>query len=96
MRDLRGDQPPAWTDRVLADDLPALHSLANGLSRDINAVTARLSTPGASARSKGRPQGRNDSKDKDMDESTSTSSANAYSSRPDPTASQDQRQSRIS
>ncbi|MEV0416005.1 hypothetical protein AB0I68_35925 [Streptomyces sp. NPDC050448] len=96
MRDLRGDQLPAWMDRVLADHLPALHSLVNGLSRDIDAVTAGLSTPGVPARSKGRPQGRNYFKGKGMDEPTSTSSANACSSRPVPTASQDQRQSRIS
>ncbi|MBT3150001.1 hypothetical protein HTV45_03605 [Streptomyces sp. CHD11] len=68
MRDLRGDQPPAWMERVLADDLPALHSLINGLSRDIDAVTAGPSTPGAPARSKGWPQGRNYSKCKDVDE----------------------------
>ncbi|MFF0016351.1 hypothetical protein [Streptomyces sp. NPDC005374] len=29
MRDLRGEKPPAWRDRVLADGLPALHSLVN-------------------------------------------------------------------
>ncbi|MER6026290.1 hypothetical protein [Streptomyces sp. NPDC001851] len=34
MRDLRGDDLPAWTDRVLSDDLPALHSLVNGMERD--------------------------------------------------------------
>ncbi|MFJ7593502.1 transposase [Streptomyces sp. NPDC097617] len=42
---LRGDQPPDWMDRVLADDLPALHSLVNGLQRDFDAVTAGLCTP---------------------------------------------------
>lgn len=30
-------------DRVLADDLPALHSLVNGMKRDPDAVTAGLS-----------------------------------------------------
>ncbi|MCH0559381.1 hypothetical protein [Streptomyces sp. MUM 16J] len=25
MRDLRGEELPAWMDRVLVDDLPALH-----------------------------------------------------------------------
>lgn len=34
MRDLRGEELPAWMDRVLADDLPALHSLVNGMKRD--------------------------------------------------------------
>ncbi|MFJ5035735.1 hypothetical protein ACIQB5_48910 [Streptomyces sp. NPDC088560] len=52
MRDLRGDQLPAWMERVLADDLPALHSLINGLSRDIDAVRAGLSTPGAPVRAR--------------------------------------------
>lgn len=46
MRDLRRDRLPAWMERVLADDLPALHSLVNGLSRDIDAVTAGLWSSG--------------------------------------------------
>ncbi|MFE7837062.1 transposase [Streptomyces sp. NPDC057474] len=54
MRDLRGDQLPAWMERVLADDLPALHSLINGLSRDIDAVTAGLSTPWSSGQVEGQ------------------------------------------
>ncbi|MGX4688808.1 ISL3 family transposase [Streptomyces sp. JNUCC 63] len=54
MRDLRGDQLPAWMERVLADDLPALHSLINGLSRDINAVMAGLSTPWSSGQVEGQ------------------------------------------
>ncbi|MFQ6854881.1 transposase family protein [Streptomyces sp. 35M1] len=66
-----------------------------GLSGDIDAVTAGLSTPWSSGQVEGRPQGRNYSKGKDMCEPTSTSSASAHYSRPDPTASQDQRQSRI-
>lgn len=45
MRDLRGGELPAWMDRVLADDLPALHSLVNGLRRDMDAVLAALTTP---------------------------------------------------
>ncbi|MDX3697956.1 hypothetical protein PV726_48995 [Streptomyces europaeiscabiei] len=44
MRDHRSDLLPAWMDRILADDLPALHSLANGLRRDIDAATAAFST----------------------------------------------------
>lgn len=54
MRDLRGDQLPAWMERILADDLPALHSLANGLRRDIDAVTAGLSTPRSSGQVEGQ------------------------------------------
>ncbi|MFF4864480.1 ISL3 family transposase [Streptomyces sp. NPDC001231] len=54
MRDLRGDQLPAWMERALADDLPALHSLINGLSRDIDAVTAGLSTPWSSGQVEGQ------------------------------------------
>ncbi|MGW3108454.1 ISL3 family transposase [Streptomyces sp. NPDC001100] len=54
MRDLLGDQLPAWMERVLADDLPALHSLINGLSRDIDAVTAGLSTPWSSGQVEGQ------------------------------------------
>jgi hypothetical protein len=44
MRDLRGDLLPAWMDRILADDLPALHSLVAGFRRDQDAVVAGLST----------------------------------------------------
>ncbi|MGW2372968.1 transposase [Kitasatospora sp. NPDC001683] len=54
MRDLRGDRLPAWIERVLADDLPALHSLAKGLSRDIDAATAGLSTPWSSGQVEGQ------------------------------------------
>ncbi|MFE5028234.1 hypothetical protein ACFRAO_34230 [Streptomyces sp. NPDC056656] len=52
MRDLRGDQLPAWMDRVTQDELPALHSLVNGLRRDLDAVTAALSSPGVPAKSR--------------------------------------------
>lgn len=31
MRDLHGDQLPSWMERVTEDELPALHSLVNGL-----------------------------------------------------------------
>ncbi|MFC4517245.1 transposase [Streptomyces ehimensis] len=54
MRDLRGDQLPVWMEGVLADDLPTPHSLVNGLSRDIDAVTAGLSTPWSSGQAEGR------------------------------------------
>jgi hypothetical protein len=40
-------------DRVLADDLPALHSLVNGMKRDLDAVTAGLSTPWSSGQVEG-------------------------------------------
>lgn len=54
MRDLQGDQLPEWKERVLADGLPALHSLINGLSRDIDAVAAGLSTPWSSGQVEGQ------------------------------------------
>ncbi|UXX97302.1 hypothetical protein N7U49_46500 [Streptomyces sp. AD2-2] len=44
MCDHRSSLLTAWLDWVLADDLPALHSLVNGLRRDIDAVTAAFST----------------------------------------------------
>jgi transposase len=53
MRDLRGAQLPAWMDRVTQDDLPALHSLVNGLRRDLDAVTAALSSPWSSGQVEG-------------------------------------------
>lgn len=53
MRDLRGDDLPTWMDRVLTDDLPALHSLVNGMKRDLDAVTAGLSTPWSSGQVEG-------------------------------------------
>ncbi|MGW9370385.1 ISL3 family transposase [Streptomyces xanthophaeus] len=34
-----------WIAAVRADDLPGLHSFANGLERDLAAVVAGLSTP---------------------------------------------------
>ncbi|MDH2390624.1 transposase [Streptomyces sp. HNM0663] len=53
MRDLRGNDLPTWMDRVLADDLPALHSLVNGMKRDLDAVTAGLSMPWSSGQVEG-------------------------------------------
>jgi transposase len=53
LRDLRGDQLLAWMDRVTQDELPALHSLVNGLRRDLNAVTAALSSPWSSGQVEG-------------------------------------------
>jgi transposase len=53
MRDLRGDQLPTWMERVLADDLPALHSLVTGLRRDQGAVVAGLSSSWSSGQVEG-------------------------------------------
>ncbi len=53
LRNLRGDQLPDWMNRVLDDDLPALHSLVSGLRRDLEAVTAGLSTPWSSGQVEG-------------------------------------------
>ncbi|WP_406446862.1 transposase [Streptomyces sp. NBC_01613] len=44
---------PQWMDRVFADDLPALLSLVNGMKRDLDAVTAGLSTPWSSGQVEG-------------------------------------------
>lgn len=53
MRDLRGELLASWMERVLADDLPALHSLVNGLRRDHDAVTAALTTSWSSGQVEG-------------------------------------------
>ncbi|MCX4460014.1 transposase [Streptomyces sp. NBC_01728] len=53
MRDHRSDLLPTWMDRVLADDLHALHSLVSGLRRDIHAVTAAFSTSWSSGQVEG-------------------------------------------
>ncbi|MFC8718648.1 ISL3 family transposase [Kitasatospora sp. NPDC057198] len=45
---LQGDQLPQWIKAVRADDLPSLHSFANGLERDLAAVTAGLTLPWSS------------------------------------------------
>lgn len=45
MRDLTGEDLPAWLDRVQDDDLPALRSLITGLRRDLDAVTNGLTMP---------------------------------------------------
>lgn len=42
---LGGDNLPAWTDAVHADDLPSLHGFADGLQRDYQAVIAGLTLP---------------------------------------------------
>ncbi|TYB63388.1 ISL3 family transposase [Nonomuraea sp. PA05] len=45
IQNLTGDRLPSWIDAVRADDLPALHSFATGLTRDQAAVTAGLTLP---------------------------------------------------
>ncbi|MGW4823708.1 ISL3 family transposase [Streptomyces sp. NPDC004227] len=45
---LQGDQLPQWIKAVRADDLPSLHTFANGLERDLAAVTAGLTLPWSS------------------------------------------------
>ncbi|MEW1660642.1 ISL3 family transposase [Streptomyces sp. NPDC093707] len=54
MRDLTGSELPAWMERVEHDDLPALHSLVNGLRRDQDAVIAGLSSPWSSGQVEGQ------------------------------------------
>jgi hypothetical protein len=40
MRNLTGGDLPQWMTKVLADDLPGLHSFVKGVQRDLAAVTA--------------------------------------------------------
>jgi transposase len=42
MRNLTGGDLPQWMTKVLADDLPGLHSFVKGVQRDLAAVTAGL------------------------------------------------------
>nr|WP_229910108.1 transposase [Streptomyces flavofungini] len=53
MRDHHSDLLPAWLDRVVADGLPTLHSLVNGLRRDIDAVSAAFSASWSSGQVEG-------------------------------------------
>ncbi|MBA9050506.1 MULTISPECIES: transposase [Streptomyces] len=46
--ELQGDWLPQWIKAVRADDLPSLHTFANGLERDLAAVTAGLALPWSS------------------------------------------------
>jgi transposase len=48
MTKLTGHRLPAWITAVIADDLPALHSFATGIQRDLAAVTAGLTLPHSS------------------------------------------------
>jgi transposase len=54
MRDLCGERLGEWMERVLADDLPALHCLVRGFQRDLDAVIAGLSTPYSSGQVEGQ------------------------------------------
>ncbi|MFC9589376.1 hypothetical protein ACFTUC_06200 [Streptomyces sp. NPDC056944] len=48
LTDRQGERLPAWLDGVRQDDLPSLHTLAAGIDRDIDAVTAGLTLPWSS------------------------------------------------
>ncbi|WP_369228721.1 ISL3 family transposase (plasmid) [Streptomyces sp. R39] len=54
MRDLTGSELPVWMERVERDNLPALHSLVNGLRRDQDAVIAGLSSSWSSGQVEGQ------------------------------------------
>ncbi|MFF5210551.1 transposase [Streptosporangium sp. NPDC000396] len=41
----RGHDLPGWLIAAKAEGLPALHAFANGLERDLDAVTAGLTLP---------------------------------------------------
>ena len=45
IQNLGGGRLPEWIERVRADDLPELHRFADGLQRDLQAVTAGLTLP---------------------------------------------------
>lgn len=42
LTDRQGKRLPDWLDAVQQDDLPSLHTLAAGIARDLDAVTAGL------------------------------------------------------
>ncbi|MFB8038233.1 hypothetical protein ACFC5Z_36025 [Streptomyces sp. NPDC056004] len=48
LTDRQGERLPARLDAVRQDDLPSLHTLAAGIDRDIDAVTAGLTLPWSS------------------------------------------------
>ncbi|MFE5948600.1 transposase [Streptomyces sp. NPDC056480] len=54
LQERRGDLLPDWMDRVLADDLLALHSLVTGLRRDQDAVVVGLSSSWSSGQVEGQ------------------------------------------
>jgi hypothetical protein len=53
LHDRRGELLPDWMNRVLGDDLPALHSLITGLRRDQDAAIVGLSSPWSSCQVEG-------------------------------------------
>ncbi|MCP9956126.1 transposase [Streptomyces sudanensis] len=48
LTDRQGERLRAWLDAVRQDDLPSLHTLAAGIDRDLDAVTAGLTLPWSS------------------------------------------------
>ncbi|MGI5291141.1 ISL3 family transposase [Nonomuraea polychroma] len=54
MRHLHGAQLPTWIDSVRNDDLPHLRQFADGLTHDLDAVTAGLSQHWSSGQAKGQ------------------------------------------
>ena len=55
MTNLAGARLPEWIDTVLTDgNVPGLHSFANGLRRDLAAVTAGLTLPWSSGAVEGQ------------------------------------------
>ncbi|MFE3947197.1 transposase [Streptomyces sp. NPDC059118] len=48
LTDRQGERLLAWLDAVRQDDLPSLHTLAAGIDRDLDAVTAGLTLPWSS------------------------------------------------
>jgi transposase len=54
MHKLRGSRLPQWIATVLASDLAELRSVANGLQRDLAAVTAGLTLPWSSGAVEGQ------------------------------------------
>lgn len=54
MRHLRGDRLPAWIEAVRDDDLPHLRQFADGLTHDLDAVTAGLTLRWNSGQAEGQ------------------------------------------
>ncbi len=63
MTKLTGHRLPEWIAEVTADDLPALHSFATGIQRDLAAVTNGLTSHTAPARSKDTSTGNDQTPD---------------------------------
>lgn len=54
MRHLHGDRLPAWIEAVRDDGLPHLRQFADGLTHDLDAVTAGLTLPWDSGQAVGQ------------------------------------------